>query len=106
MLFHTVRELLFNVVKHAEVDRAQIVARPFNGRLRLEVRDQGRGFRVEEARQNDASGQGLRRIEQRLHLFGGHTEITSAPGKGTVVILLTPVTNQGELNDQNTHRGG
>jgi two-component system, chemotaxis family, CheB/CheR fusion protein len=48
LLFQTVRELLFNVVKHAGVDRALVeVAEEANfARLAIAVSDQGRGFDV------------------------------------------------------------
>jgi signal transduction histidine kinase len=57
-----------------------------NGRLALEVADDGVGFRpdVPELR---ARRLGLTSMEERAQRIGGRLEIRSAPGKGTTVRL-------------------
>lgn len=93
LLFQIVRELLFNVVKHADVDRAQISLREADEHLYLTVSDEGAGFDPAEMRQRQTSGQhvGLVRTEERLDLFGGHIELDTAPGKGTRVTVVLPL---------------
>lgn len=44
LLFQSVRELLFNVSKHAGTDRANLTRKQHEGQLRIEVRDEGNGF--------------------------------------------------------------
>jgi signal transduction histidine kinase len=92
-LFQAVREMLFNVAKHSQADRAQVkVARAGEDQIRIEVRDSGVGF--EPGNQKDragADGFGLASIQQRLHLLGGHLEIDSACGKGTRIVMLAPL---------------
>ena len=44
LLFNCVRELLFNVVKHAEASRAVVKLQWLEGSLRIEVCDDGKGF--------------------------------------------------------------
>lgn len=88
MLFHLVRELLFNIVKHAGVDTAQIDIGFDEGQLRISVSDQGRGF---TGTQSTPTSQGLLRVGQRLQLIGGHMQIDSQTGTGTRVILYVPV---------------
>ena len=96
LLFQAVRELLFNVVKHAGVDRASLTLdRDDDGRLRAVVADHGRGFDHEAARAsnaaNDATGLGLFSIRERLAHLGGETLVDAAPGQGTTFTLLVPI---------------
>jgi two-component system CheB/CheR fusion protein len=88
MLFHIVRELLFNIVKHAGVNTAQIEIGFDEGQLRIDVSDEGRGFTSAQAPQ---TSQGLLRIGQRLQLIGGHMQIDSRAGEGTRVSLYVPL---------------
>ncbi|MGE5464143.1 MAG: PAS domain S-box protein, partial [Syntrophothermus sp.] len=44
LLFNCVRELLFNVVKHAQAVRAEVVLQWVNSSIRIEVNDDGHGF--------------------------------------------------------------
>jgi signal transduction histidine kinase len=87
LLFQIVRELLFNVIKHAQTDRATVTLWEEAGRLIIRVSDQGRGFRMGAVEQ----GFGLFSIRERLGLFGGRMEILSQPGEGTQITIYTPV---------------
>ncbi len=44
LLFYTVRELLFNVVKHAEISEASVGFEHNDGYLRVTISDDGKGF--------------------------------------------------------------
>jgi signal transduction histidine kinase len=94
LLFESVRELLFNAVKHAHADRVTVeLALDPDDQLCITVTDQGIGF--EPARLDDRSktrqpGWGLFSIRERLTLLGGRFEIESAPGEGTRVQLVAP----------------
>lgn len=90
-LFQIVRELLFNIVKHAQVNRAQMIVTRTESEMRVEITDGGRGFLTDEVHQGSSTNQGLQRVEQRLRLIGGHIEIVSAPGEGTRITLHTPL---------------
>ena len=63
----------------------QITIRRRPGVVVLRVRDDGRGFRVEEARDGERPGLGLFGMEERAAYLGGRVEIRSVPGRGTVV---------------------
>ncbi len=93
LLFHSVRELLFNVVKHAGTDRARVCVRECpGGRVRVEVADEGAGFDPERPKTDGAEtgGFGLFSIRERLELLGGSMEMDSAPGRGTRATILAP----------------
>ncbi|MEW6753420.1 MAG: response regulator [Candidatus Latescibacterota bacterium] len=90
LLFEAVRELLFNVVKHAGVARARVrLARAEGDQLELTISDQGRGFspRAPQVRGAEGGGFGLFSIRERVGLLGGMLEIESALGRGTRVRL-------------------
>jgi PAS domain S-box-containing protein len=89
LLFQFVRELLFNIVKHARVDRANVALAMEDNLLAIQVSDQGQGFDV--GTQHDLASQGLLRIKQRLQLMGGYMQLASAPGQGTRITLYVPL---------------
>lgn len=97
-LFHAIRELLLNVVKHAETDRATIRVRATEDhQIRVEVSDRGRGFDTAEPRNaSTSSGFGMVSIHERLELLGGRMEVASIPGKGTQVTILVPAAKDAE----------
>lgn len=93
LLFQIVRELLFNVIKHAHIDHATVTLREDEAaQLVITVEDTGRGFDIEFAEVMHEGGFGLFSIRERLRLFGGQMLITSAPNHGTRIILSIPST--------------
>ena len=86
MLFQAVRELLFNIIKHARSREAQITMTAEEDTVKIIIQDNGVGFNPEAV--NVQLGFGLFSIKERMHHFGGRVEIDSAPGKGTQVCLV------------------
>ncbi|MDX1931199.1 MAG: HAMP domain-containing protein [Capsulimonadales bacterium] len=77
-------EALANAVKHSEATVIEVTLERAGERYRLTVADNGRGFRPE----TPAHGMGLGTMRERATLLPkGRLEITSAPGRGTRVIL-------------------
>ncbi|MBU2548718.1 MAG: PAS domain S-box protein [Proteobacteria bacterium] len=92
VVFRAVRELLINVVKHANADRAFVSMRRRGQKFEIEVEDRGIGFSPFEAAPGvrQGGGFGLFSIKERLGHLGGGMEIDSLPGLGTRVILTAP----------------
>lgn len=91
-LFQLVRELLFNVVKHAGVSQAQVSVQGIDQKIAVQVSDQGHGFDVARVLATPhAGGYGLRSIQQRLTLFHGQLQFRSQPGMGADVTILLPL---------------
>lgn len=93
LLFQSVRELLFNVMKHANAKQATIsMSVTPSHELHLSVTDDGCGFDPEflSARQPDTKRFGLFSIQERLAAMGGRFEIHSTVGQGTRALLVTP----------------
>ena len=88
-LFQIVRELLFNVVKHAGVGAATVTLSQMAQDVTLVVRDAGVGFDTQQA---ITSGRGLRQARQRVELYGGHLALDTRPGAGTAITITAPLT--------------
>ena len=97
LLYQIVRELLFNVVKHAVVKEAQIMLQEDETGINITVSDGGKGFDVKVIEGKKDGGFGLQSVRERLDLFGGKATITSEPGQGTQVHILMP-SNQRDDN--------
>jgi signal transduction histidine kinase len=80
--YFIVAEALTNVVKHARATRAAVRATADDGRLRIEVRDDGVGGA-------DPEGLGLVGIADRVDALGGALTIASASGGGGTVVVAT-----------------
>lgn len=101
LLIQLVRELVFNVVKHAGVDGAEIHLSEQDGEYVISVVDQGRGFDVGSVPESYPGtsrprGYGLYSVRQRLELLGGHLTVESAPGEGTRASIHAPIRVGGE----------
>lgn len=94
LVLQIVRELLFNVVKHAEVTEARLRLEACHGGTEIVVEDDGVGFDVvaweQAASESSASSLGLYSVQRRVELVGGRLEIDSAPGKGCCITLRAP----------------
>ena len=94
VLFQAVRELLFNVVKHAGVPQASVrVEQLANTQsLRIVVADQGAGFpRLDPAVSGSPSGLGLFHLRERLACVGGMLEVASTPRQGATIAITVPM---------------
>jgi signal transduction histidine kinase len=93
LVFRFVRELLFNVVKHAGVDQATVEAWRTARELQVQVVDQGTGFdpMILSAAPPTQGGFGLFSVRERLHLLGGQFHVDSRPGAGTRTTLRLPL---------------
>ncbi len=93
LIIQLVRELLFNVVRHAKTKDVSIEAEKNGKKLRIVVKDRGVGFDADAVRdrQGSSKGMGIFSIEERLRLFGGNLEIESERSRGTTATILLPV---------------
>jgi PAS domain S-box-containing protein len=97
LLYRAVRELLLNVVKHAQAHQVEISVGRVGDQIRILVGDDGVGFDVSQADQlAPTGGFGLFSIQEGLGHIGGRLEIDSAPGKGTRALLIAPLAEAGE----------
>lgn len=90
-LVRTVRGALANVREHADASRVAVTLTYQTDEVRLDVRDNGRGFSPENVRADGVRGRGLRGIRERAAELGGHADVESAPGEGATVSIRFPL---------------
>jgi len=93
--FRIAQEAITNVVRHANATRIDVKLARENGNLRLQVRDDGRGFDAESV-QAQAIGLGLIGIKERAALVDARAKIVSSPNKGTTVEVSVPLMSPSE----------
>ena len=87
-LYRIAQEALHNTVKHARAHQVQVRLEPREGRLKLEIEDDGVGFDPEGTFPGHL---GLRSMRERALGVGGSVEVLSAPDQGTRVVATVPM---------------
>ncbi|GIH90893.1 GAF domain-containing sensor histidine kinase [Planobispora siamensis] len=82
------QEALHNASRHAGARAVAVRLGCEDGRVVLEVRDDGAGFDVAAA---SGRGLGIASMNDRAEALGGSVRVTSEPGGGTVVRMEVPV---------------
>jgi PAS domain S-box-containing protein len=92
LVFSAVRELLLNVIKHAEARTVSIRLRWTETTVEVQVKDDGKGFDVAgvEMFRDAHRSFGLFNIQERVADLDGRVGITSSPGAGSAVSLMLP----------------
>lgn len=92
-LFRLTQETLNNIRKHARAKHAWVTLVLHDGAVMLTVRDDGRGFDVNQAsKAARARGSvGLVQMRERAERAGGVFTLDTAPGKGTRILVKLPV---------------
>jgi PAS domain S-box-containing protein len=93
LLFQAVRELLVNIVKHAQANSARISLGSDGAFIRITVEDNGIGFdgTDKNIRPADNGGFGLFSLRERIKYSGGRFELNSTPGNGSRITLALPL---------------
>jgi signal transduction histidine kinase len=98
--FRIVQESLRNAVRHAGPRHLLVTVEFDPGTLRVNVRDDGRGFDVTEMRQSSSESEslGLVGMHERAKLLGGTLEVHSTTAAGTVVEAVLPTAHRWHLS--------
>jgi signal transduction histidine kinase len=81
------KEIIHNIIKHSEATCSEIELKEIDHNLILRIRDNGRGFDIEEV----TNGDGLLNIKNRASKIGGIIEIESAQNRGTMIKLKAKI---------------
>jgi PAS domain S-box-containing protein len=87
-LFRVLQEALHNAAKHSGVRHFSVRLREERKEIHLEIRDSGRGFDVNAAK--NSQGLGLISMRERVRLLHGTIAIDSKPRSGTSVHVRFP----------------
>ena len=104
LLFQSVRELLLNALKYAECNEVAVRMEQADGRLRIEICDDGVGFDLVVAESYSPTAMsskfGLFSIRERMTALGGWFDLKSSSGEGTTAALVMPL-ERAEVNVPN-----
>lgn len=94
-VFRILQEALNNAIKHSSGSKIFVHVSSDVHCVHLMVQDDGRGFYFDEkrilSREFVTKSNGLRNMKERAELLGGNFNVTSEPGKGTIVQLEIPL---------------
>jgi PAS domain S-box-containing protein len=90
-LYRIAQEALHNTVKHARAEHVEVRLEADEGRLVLEIADDGVGFDPERSFPGHL---GLRSMRERALGVGGSVEVVSAPDRGTRVVASVRLTTE------------
>jgi len=101
LVFQAVRELLVNAMKHSQASHVDVHMKRKDGCLCTTIEDDGIGFDTSQINSlsKRTRGFGLFSIRERLSLIGGHIEVESGNGSGTLVALTIPL-KQDRINGE------
>jgi len=88
IIFRIVQESFNNIIKHAEADSARLALHYNTVKLIVTISDTGMGFDTALATPNRKAG--LKNMETRIKTLKGEMNISSQPGKGTVLSFTIP----------------
>ena len=93
LLFRSVRELMINIVKHAQARNARVTIRREIDDVSIAVEDDGVGIKDprQDSRLKSNGGFGLFSIRERLRYLGGQVQVEPGNGRGTRVTLVVPL---------------
>ncbi len=87
-LFRLIQESVQNALKHAEANRITVRLEIDKSKVTVVIRDDGKGFDIQEKKNNSFGIMGMR---ERVELLEGQLAIDSVVGKGTIVIIQVPL---------------
>ncbi len=95
-LYKSVRELLFNAIKHARAHRIKVTLLKEDNKIRIDIDDDGIGFDFSNTQFSveKLNGFGLFSIRERMEHSGGSFNIKSEPGQGAYVTMTMPLKQQ------------
>jgi signal transduction histidine kinase len=91
VLFRVAQEALTNVSRHAHATQARVKIEKVEGGVSMEIRDNGRGFRLADGKKTARLG--LVGMRERVEMIHGAFTITSSAG-GTVITARIPFTKE------------
>lgn len=90
-IFRIVQEAVNNAIRHGQAHCITITVKADNRELAVTIQDNGGGFETETPSTPCESGMGLINMRERTELLGGHFNLTTQPGVGTLIHATLPL---------------
>ncbi|MBE7473792.1 MAG: GAF domain-containing sensor histidine kinase [Anaerolineales bacterium] len=103
-IFAIVQETVNNAIKHAQAQNIVVQLTETNTAIYTVIRDDGKGFDVNEVLNNyeQRGSLGMINLKERTQLIGGELNIRSAPGQGTRITIQVPKEQSERMKKRNT----
>jgi len=88
-VFRIIQEALTNAARYAKVDSIDVMLYLEEQVIKIEISDQGQGFNLNNV--DNRSHMGLNGMSERACALGGRLEIQTAPGEGTRIQVIIPL---------------
>lgn len=105
VLLRIFQEACNNIIKHAKANKIKLLLQYEADQVLMKITDNGTGFDLNKtlAQKEIRKKSGLENIMARAKLIHANVEIQSTPGKGTTILILTPIKkHQYGKNDQSS----
>lgn len=89
-VYRLVQESLTNIGKYAQANQVDISLRRYESHIEIGISDNGQGF---DPKLVKASTHGLAGMRHRVEAAGGRLSVQSAPGEGTRIMGVLPITS-------------
>jgi signal transduction histidine kinase len=102
-LFRVIQEAVTNIARHSGAKKASVQLDFRDTAIKVQVRDDGRGFNVDEAisSKERPRGLGLVGMRERVSIVGGSLQIKSdLRGAGTLIKIVIPLEKEGDSDAQ------
>ncbi|MGD0016015.1 MAG: sensor histidine kinase [Verrucomicrobiia bacterium] len=94
VLYRVAQAALTNTAQHAQASRVNVSIRKLPGAIRMEIKDDGKGFQVERVLfAKRYKRLGVLGMRERVEMVGGSFAVESSPGKGTTIRAQIPFGN-------------
>jgi len=101
-VFRIIQEALTNVARYAETDSVEVMLKLEEQMITVEISDQGQGFDLTSI--DISSHMGLNSMRERAYAVGGLMDIQTAPGRGTRIHTVIPLSGKVERRQHERHR--
>jgi len=88
-IFRIFQEILTNIMRHAQATHVDVRLEESDGRVMLNVRDNGNGISEEQI--SDPSSFGIMGIRERVNFLGGSFKIEGTTSEGTEISIIVPL---------------
>jgi len=101
LLFRSVRELLYNIIRHAQAEKVKVSVNRDDWQIRVCVEDNGVGFDHNDVivKSSETGSFGLFSIRERLEEIGGYFNAESEPGLGSKITITAPLKREKNNNN-------
>ncbi|TSD62991.1 sensor histidine kinase [Inquilinus sp. KBS0705] len=89
VLYRVIQETVNNVIKHAGASQLDVQLIMEDDEISVTIEDNGKGF--DHYAEKKFEGIGLKNMITRVEYLKGTVDISSSPGKGTLVAILIPL---------------